>query len=156
MGLSRKIAGGVAALSVGALPLLTGVNPAAADETFFSGRSFDHTFLADDEFNTEVTCTFSIQSSLSRPTGRDEFVGNALTSTFTPGGDPRCGDAFVAVDLTYRDGNGVERNPSANAFGEDVSPERGQRREQGLVAHHVAFFLDCVANCEVTGTTSPK
>jgi len=152
VGLGRKLAGGVTALSAGTLSFLVEVPPAAADEFYDRSVGFDHTFTA--EGGQSVTCQVSGGSALFRPTGREEFFGNAFTSTFTPSDEDRC-RGFVVVDLTYRDGNGTQRNPGSSAFGDEVGI-RVDNVGADCVAQHTVFYLDCVADCFVQFTTAPK
>jgi hypothetical protein len=140
-----------AALAAGAVPLAFGVAQAGADEFFSQSFLQDHTFTSGD--GRRVTCTFSGESNLFRPTGQEGYSADALTDV--SGNDPACARTFVEVRATYDDTTGRRRTTGANSvdgdvlwFGEDVG--------SNFSVQHSAEFEDCQSNCVVTTTTSPK
>jgi hypothetical protein len=151
MGRAGRRVGTVAALVAGALPFGLGVGTAAADDFYGQVFSREHTFTAGN--GTQVTCTFSGESSLTYASGTPTAEGSALTRA--SGEHPACGATFVQVLVTYVDGSGRQRTTGADSvdgdvrwFGEDVASDFS-------VVHRVSFD-DCLSNCDTSFTTSPK
>jgi hypothetical protein len=141
----------VAALAAGAVPLALGAGTAGADEFFSQSFIKDHTFTAAD--GRQVTCTFTGESNLFRPTGQEGFQGDALTAV--QGSDPACGITFVEVLTTYVDPGGRRKTSGANSvdgdvlwFGDDIGGE--------FLVRHSVQFEDCRANCSASTITAPK
>jgi hypothetical protein len=148
MGLKRKVAGGVAAVSASVLPFGLDVPWAAASEHYDHSRGFDHSFR--NGAGVTVTCHIDGGSSLFRETGDPTFDATAFTSSSGPAG---C-EAFVAVEARYRNPEGLARVSSTNGenfvnlFNDDVASD--------YVVTHSLFFRSCSDNCSVTFQTRPK
>jgi hypothetical protein len=143
------LAGSAVALSVSALPLLSGTGVAAAAEQFDQSASFDHTFT--DGSGQSVTCPVTFSADLFRESSDDPFVGSSFTASTSR---PPC-DAFVSVSVDYVDVAGRQKNVTANSFLGDVFL-RVDDVASHYVTNHEVSFLDCVANCVVTYRTQPK
>jgi hypothetical protein len=137
--------------TAGVLQVLLDVPGAAADESFFASREFDHTFR--DTAGATVTCQVVGSSQLSRPNDEDQtFDGVSGTGAFFTG-DPAC-DAAVRVRVAYKGPNGVARLSEASGpgsvglFNDDVVTD--------YVATHEVQFLNCFQDCRVTFQTKPK
>jgi hypothetical protein len=123
---------------------------AGADESFFQGKTIEHTFVS--SRNEPVTCQVSGTSSLSRSSGQRVYVGEAITSVDTSLPDCR---GFVSVEVTYLDPNRVEK--SSGAFGaETFARWRSNDVGTDFEAFHRVFFFECIEDCEFTVTTRPK
>jgi hypothetical protein len=141
----------VAALAAGTVPLAFGVGQAGADELFSQSFIQDHTFTTAD--GRQVTCTFSGESNLFRPTGQEAFQADALTDV--SGADPACGSTFVHVVVTYADPAGRRKTSGANSIDGDVQWFADDVGGEFRVQHGVEFE-DCRANCVASAVTAPK
>ena len=139
-----------AALAAGSVPFALGVGTASADSY---GQTFskDHTFTAGN--GEQVTCGFVGESRLARASEQDDFGGEALTRA--SGEHPACGVTLVAVEVSYRDRAGVQRNTGADSIDGDVRWFGDDVFSDFSVVHRVTFN-DCTANCQASFTTSPK
>jgi hypothetical protein len=156
MGAGRRFAGGVVALSVGALPLVldVGVASGAPPDFYRSSRSFPVQYTVG---GRTVTCGVELSISLSR--GPDDPTYDATGRTATAAAaspEPRDCDALVRVVATYKDGDGDPRTSSSQgAFNstelviDDVGGD--------FVVEHGIQFLSCESNCFLSFTSAqPK
>jgi hypothetical protein len=150
MGLRRKLAKGVGALSVGAVALAFDASAAGAVEDYSHNKNFEHTFTND--AGQRVTCPVSFSSSLFRFSSDEPFFGSGFTGSDIE--RPEC-DAFVAVSVSFTDPGGRRESAVADSFQGDVFLGVDDVGSQ-FVANHFISFLDCSANCEVSGETRPK
>jgi hypothetical protein len=147
MGLKRKFAGGVAAMSASVLPFALDVPGAAADDHANAGRGFDHSFP--NSAGVTVTCHVDGFSDLFRQTGDPTY--DAFSSTGT--GGTGC-SASVTVSARYTNPSGLARESSA--FGDNFVTVFNDDVAANYVATHSLFFHNCADNCFVSFQTSPK
>jgi hypothetical protein len=147
--MKRKLAGGVAAVSAGALPFLAGVRPAAADQFFNAIARYDHTFT--NEAGASVTCRVIFFSTLQWP----DLNGPLSADVGTNSGTGEACAARVVAGATYRDRAGVTRTPSVASLTGDVllSVEDVGSHFTG---HHLVTYDNCSAGCEVRFNSHPK
>lgn len=150
MGLRKKVAKGVGALSVGAVALAFDASAAGAFEVYDNSVFLDHTFT--NTAGQSVTCGASFNSSLFRESSGDPFLGTGFTGSDLD--RPEC-DAFVAVSATFLDPAGRRKFASADSFQGDVQLLVDDVGSE-FVADHFISFLDCSANCTVGRQTRPK
>ena len=151
MGRGGRKVRAAAAVAAGTLPFALGVGTASADGFYGQQFSREHFFTAGN--GEQVGCTFSGESSLTRPTSDGTFDADALTRA--SGLHPACGDTFVQVEVTYVDGNGRRQNTGADSIEGDVRWFGNDVLDDFQVVHRVSFN-DCISNCAASFTTSPK
>jgi len=147
--MKRKLAGGVAAVSAGALPFVAGVRPAGADQFFNDIARYDHTFV--NEAGASVTCRVIFFSTLQWPDLDGPLSADVGTNSGTTAG---CG-ARVVAGATYRDRAGVTKTPSLESATGDVLL---QVEDVGshFTGHHQVTYDDCRADCIVRFNSHPK
>jgi hypothetical protein len=147
MRVTRRLAGGAAAVSAGVLPFVVGM-PAAWAETKSAEHELDYEFTND--AGNSVVCHILGRSTLNRSTGDPTFDA---TSDTLIGIGPSCATSLT-ITARYTDQDGRARQSSASGLGtlsltnDDVA--------SGYVATHTITFLDCVNFCTTSFDTSPK
>jgi hypothetical protein len=147
-----KVAKGVLVLAVGALPFLIGVGAAHADNENRQTQTFTFTSASTGQ---PVTC--SVEAYAVVFGAADDPRRDAFASLKGFGDDPSCSEGTAFISATYRNNSGVDVRGGAGGersaywTADDVGPGT-----PNLVVQHQYVFSDCVSNCGLTITTTPK
>jgi hypothetical protein len=156
MGAGRRFAGGIAALSVGALPLVldVGVASGAPPDFYRSSKSFPVQYTVS---GRTVTCGVELSISLSRGPGDPTYDATARTATaVTTTAAPRDCDALVRVLATYTDEDGDPRSSSSSGAFNSTELHLDEVAGDYVVEHGIQF-LSCDSNCFLSFTSAqPK
>jgi hypothetical protein len=153
MDLRKTVTRGFAAAAIAAVPVFMAASPASAYEVHSKTIIVEHTFT--DNAGDPVTCQVEYDSAISRGDTSSPFAAEADTQTFSSTStDPEPCRSFVNVEIAYTDLAG--RPQHARSFGSDFVDLQLDEVKGNVVATHQVFFLNCSANCETSGTTSPK
>ncbi len=147
MQVRKRLAGGAAVVTAGALPFVLGMPPAAA-ETKTAQHELNYEFTNNN--GDSIVCRILGESSLTRSAGDPTF--DSTSDTLISVG-PSCGTSLT-ITARYTDDDGHARVSSASGLG--TLSLRNDDVASGYVATHTITFLDCVNFCTTSFDTRPK
>jgi hypothetical protein len=148
MGMRRRLVGGAAAMSAGAVALLLEVPPAAADDFASATRTIEHTYEGLN--GEEVTCRIYANSSLFAQDDPPAWSAHAETRIDGSG----CW-ADLALRVQYTATSGEPVDTQARSWGITVEVFSDRIAGDYVATHNIVFF-GCAENCRVNFQTRPK